>query len=61
MLMVNFYAKRHKEINEQCKEVTVALPSLAAPSNDKILSTILELTDHADRIVYAPEQEQRCR
>ncbi len=54
MLMINFYAKRHKDINEQCKEVTVALPALAPPSNDKILTAILELTDHADRITYAP-------
>jgi hypothetical protein len=50
--MINFYAKRHKEINEQCKEVTVALPNLSPVSNDKILSSILELTDHTDRIAY---------
>lgn len=52
MLMVNFFAKRHKEINEECKEVSVSLPNLAPSSNDKILSSILELTDHVERIVY---------
>lgn len=52
MLMINFYAKRHKEINEQCKEVSVVLPNLSPVSNDKILTSILELTDYTDRINY---------
>lgn len=59
MLMVNFFAKRHKEINEECKEVSVSLPNLAPLSNDKILSSILELTDHVERIVYGNEKEKR--
>ena len=57
--MVNFFAKRHKEINEECKEVSVSLPNLAPLSNDKILSSILELTDHVERIVYGTEKEKR--
>ena len=54
MLMVNFYAKRHKELTEECKEVTVSLPNLAPINNEKILAAILELTDYADRINYSP-------
>jgi len=48
--MLNFYAKRSKEITEESKDVTVNVPNLSAGNNDKILSSILELTDNADRI-----------
>ena len=49
-MMLNFYAKRWKEISEDTKDVNVNIPQLSHGSNDKILSSILELTDYADRI-----------
>lgn len=48
--MINFYAKRWKEIADESKDVTVNVPSVQTGSNDRVLSSILELTDSADRI-----------
>ncbi len=61
MLMINFYAKRHKEINEECKEVSIVLPSISPFSNEKILTSILELTDHAEKIDYGGAGKDRKR
>jgi hypothetical protein len=61
MLLINFYAKRHKEINEECKEVSVVLPTLSPLSNERILSSILELTDYAEKIDYGGLVKERKR
>lgn len=50
MMMLNFYSKRWKEISEESKDVNINVPQLPPGSNDKILSSILELTDNVDRI-----------
>jgi hypothetical protein len=55
--MLNFYAKRWKEVAEESKDVVVSVPNVAPGSHDKILSSILELTDHADRIAL-PERKR---
>lgn len=55
--MLNFYAKRWKEISEETKDSTVNIPNVSSGSNDKILSSILELTDYADRIAM-PERKR---
>jgi hypothetical protein len=57
--MLNFYAKRSKEIGEESKDVTVSVPNVPAGSNDKILSSILEMTDHADRIAIPQGERKR--
>ena len=57
--MLNFYAKRSKEIGEESKDVTVSVPNMPAGSNDKILSSILEMTDHADRITVPQGERKR--
>jgi len=48
--MLNFFAKRWKEIAEESKDVNIAVPPIPVGTNDKVLSSILELTDHVDRI-----------
>ena len=57
MVMINFYAKRWKEIAEESKDVSVNVPSVQGGSNDRVLSSILELTDSADRIAM-PERRR---
>ena len=48
--MLNFYAKKWKEINDECKEQNVSVSTVAIPNNEKILGGILDLTEHVDRI-----------
>lgn len=57
--MLNFYAKRSKEIGEEAKDVAVNVPNVSTGSNDKILSSILEMTDHADRIALPQVERKR--
>ena len=57
LMMINFYAKRWKEISEDTKDVSVSIPNVSLGSNDKILSSILELTDYTDRIAV-PERKR---
>lgn len=39
--MINFYAKRWKEIAEETKDITVNIPAIPQGGNDKVLSSIL--------------------
>lgn len=57
--MINFYAKRWKEIAEETKDITVNIPSVPQGGNDKVLSSILELTDYTDRINYGSPTEKK--
>ena len=57
-MMLNFYAKRWKEISEESKDVNVNIPQLSHGNNDKILSSILEVTDYTDRITM-PQEHKR--
>jgi len=41
MVMINFYAKRWKEMNEETKDVAINVPAPPQSTNDKILSAIL--------------------
>jgi predicted nucleic acid-binding Zn ribbon protein len=50
MAILNFYAKKWKEISEESKDTPISIPAIPPPNNDKILSAILELTDYADRL-----------
>lgn len=59
MVMINFYAKRWKEIAEETKDITVNIPSVPQGGNDKVLSSILELTDYTDRINYGSPTEKK--
>ena len=58
-MMINFYAKRWKEMAEDSKDVNVNVPNVAPGNNDKILSSILELTDYADRIALPTASERK--
>ena len=48
--MLNFYAKKWKDINDECKDVSVAVPSINLPNNEKTLAAILDLSDQVDRL-----------
>ena len=50
--MINFFAKRWKELSEETKDTNVPVPTVAGGGNERILASILELTDHIDRINY---------
>lgn len=41
MVMINFYAKRWKEMAEESKDVSISVPAPPPSNNDKILSSIL--------------------
>lgn len=44
--MLNFYAKKWKEITEECKEQSVYVPAVTLPSNEAVLGSVLDLLDH---------------
>lgn len=58
MVMINFYAKRWKEMTEESKDVAINVPAVPQNSNDKMLSSILELTDYTDRIAIGGERKK---
>ena len=51
-MVLNFYAIRHKQINEETKDVPAAPAKIAPVNSERILNTILELTDYTDKIEY---------
>ncbi len=56
--MLNYYAKRWKEIAEESRDISVPVPLPPQTTNDKTLSAILELTDHTDRITLSSERKK---
>lgn len=50
LLILNFYAKRWKEMGDESRDSSVNIPNIPPMSNEKVLSSILELTDYAERI-----------
>lgn len=48
--MLNFYAKKWKEISEECKEQSVYVPAVTLPSNEAVLGSVLDLLDHVEKI-----------
>ena len=39
-------------MGEESRDASVSIPTIPLASNEKVLSSILELTDYADRISY---------
>lgn len=43
--MLNFYAKKWKDITDDCREQsTINIATMSLPSNERILGAILDLT-----------------
>lgn len=59
MVALNFYARKWKEINEEAKESHVNLAAVPPSNNEKILSSILEVTDHIEKISQPNSGEKR--
>ena len=45
MVLLNFYAKKWKEMGDEAKEVAISIPHTTGLSPEKTVSCILELTD----------------
>ncbi len=48
--MLNFYAKKWKEISEETKDASVNVPTISLPNNEKILGAILDLSDVVEKL-----------
>lgn len=48
--MLNFYAKKWREISEECKDATMNISTISLPNNEKILGSILDLTDMVEKL-----------
>jgi hypothetical protein len=48
--MLNFYAKKWKDISEECKDTTVSIATVSLPNNEKILGGILDLVDSVEKV-----------
>ena len=48
--MLNFYAKKWKEISEECKEQSVYVATISLPSNESILGSILDLAESVEKM-----------
>jgi hypothetical protein len=48
--MLNFYAKKWREISEECKDASVSISTISLPNNEKILGSILDLTDLVEKL-----------
>ncbi len=48
--MLNFYAKKWKEISEETKDANVNIPTISLPNNEKILGAILDLSDVVEKL-----------
>jgi hypothetical protein len=57
--MLNFYARKWKEINEEAKDSSVSVPVLNLPTNEKVLASILDINDHVDKICLTNGLERR--
>jgi hypothetical protein len=58
LLLLNFYAKRWKEISEESKEGVGSIPAVVAPSNERLLASILDIADGADRLTPGVEKRR---
>lgn len=50
IVFLNFYAKKWQEMRNEEKEPEREIPHVAVPSNEPILTDILDVSDHASRI-----------
>lgn len=50
MFLLNFYAKKWKDMNEEVKDNQIAVPQVPAPNAERTLSSILETTDYVGKI-----------
>ena len=48
--MLNFYAKKWKEISEETRDANVNVPTISLPNNEKILGGILDLSDAVEKL-----------
>jgi hypothetical protein len=48
--LLNFYAKKWKDINEESREQSLNISPVQLPNNEKTLGLILDLTEQIDRI-----------
>lgn len=53
MFLLNFYAKKWKDMNEEVKDNQIAVPQVPAPNAERTLSSILETTDYVGKIRLA--------
>lgn len=59
LFVLNFYAKKWKEMGEEVKDSQIVVPQVAATNHERTLSSILEATDYVGRIKLAGGKEAR--
>jgi hypothetical protein len=56
--MLNFYAKKWREISDETKDAPISVPQVVVGNNEKVLSAILEVTDYVERIGQYGEKKR---
>lgn len=57
MFLLNFYAKKWKDMNEEVKDNQIAVAQVPAPNAERTLASILETTDYVGKIRLAGRGE----